>query len=70
MCIFEARRQRKGRLKNSQYNIFLPSSDVRLRPVGGLELTNDELEASLYCGKVRNHRLSDDNLGPTLSPTP
>ena len=48
---------RKGKLKNSQYLIKMPSSDPRfLPPEYGPrhEVSDDALESALYCGKVRS----------------
>lgn len=64
ICIFEASRTRKGKLKNSQYRILLPSSDARMvAPEYGplKEMSEEALDAALYCGKVRSYNLSGAN---------
>jgi len=58
VCVFEASRTRKGKLKNSQYRILLPSNDPRMVPseFGPVaEMSEEALDAALYCGKVRSH---------------
>ena len=59
LCIFEATRSRKGKLKNSEYKIMLPAQDPRLVDASGVG--DKELEARLYCGKVRSYNLSGAN---------
>ena len=64
MCIFEAARTRKGKLKNSQYRIMLPASDPRMVPpeYGPVkEMSDEALDAALYSGKVRSYNLSGAN---------
>ena len=62
ICIFEASRSRKGKLKNSQYSIRMPASDPRLvEPTDGMPLSDEALDAALYCGKVRSYNLSGAN---------
>ena len=64
ICIFEAARSRKGKLKNSQYRIMLPASDPRMVPseFGPVkEMSEEALDAALYCGKVRSYNLSGAN---------
>ena len=64
VCVFEATRTRKGKLKNSQYRIMLPSHDARMIPpeYGPVkEMSDEALDAALYCGKVRSYNLSGAN---------
>ena len=64
LCIFEASRTRKGKLKNSQYRIMLPAADPRMVPseYGPVsEMSDEALDAALYCGKVRSYNLSGAN---------
>jgi hypothetical protein len=64
VCIFEATRTRKGKLKNSQYRIMLPSGDSRFVPTeyGPVhEMSEEALDTALYCGKVRSYNLSGAN---------
>jgi len=64
LCIFEASRTRKGKLKNSQYRILLPANDARMVPSAyGMmsEMSEEALDAVLYCGKVRSYNLSGAN---------
>ena len=70
VCIFEASRSRKGKLSNSKYAITLPARDGRLRPTlnrlgqplpGAGQLSKEEREAALYCGKLRSYSLSGGN---------
>jgi len=58
ICIFEASRSRKGKLKNSEYQVKLPQSDPRLYHAA---TTPEALDAALYCGKVRSYNLSGAN---------
>ena len=58
LCVFEACRTRKGKLKNSEYRIMLPAADPRMVPTefGPVnEMSKEALDAALYCGKVRMH---------------
>ena len=67
VCIFEASRTRKGKLKNSQYRILLPAADARMVPSEfgpAKDLPSDALtgdDGPLYCGKVRSYNLSGSN---------
>lgn len=64
VCIFEATRSRKGKLKNSQYRILLPKGDARMIPAEygpPSEMSDEALDAALYCGKVRSYNLSGAN---------
>ena len=63
ICIFEASRTRKGKLKNSNYRIRLPE-DPRFVPseYGPIkDLSEEAKETALYCGKVRSYNLSGAN---------
>jgi hypothetical protein len=78
VCVFEATRTRKGKLKNSQYRIMLPANDPRMVPpeYGPVsEMSEEALDAALYCGKVRSYNLSganfvayDDGVKPEAMP--
>ena len=64
VCIFEASRTRKGKLKNSQYSIMMPQADPRFTPAeyGPInEMSDAAREQALYCGKVRSYNLSGAN---------
>ena len=56
VCIFEAKRMRKGRLRNVQYLITLPATGVQL--VADDTSAGDLTKEARYCGRLRSYTLS------------
>jgi hypothetical protein len=60
VCIFEALRTRKGRMRNPEYRIALPAADPRMLPLErdpASEPAAKDRCAALYCGRVRSYHL-------------
>ena len=63
VCVFEASRSRKGKLKNSQYRIMLPAADPRMVPPEYGPVKEMSEEAALQVGKLRSNMFNVDMSG-------